>query len=243
MSTNLLSTYRRLRNRLAPLTFAPPVTHVYQPLDYAWEPHREYLERWGGATGRVVLLGMNPGPFGMAQTGVPFGDVVMVTEWLGIEGRVGRPAIEHPKRPVEGFACRRREGSGRRFWGWARSRFGTPERFFERFFVLNYCPLLFLEESGRNRTPDKLPAEERRPLLVACDAALVAALSALEPRLAVGIGRFAEARLETVDARKRGGKERLPVACILHPSPANPLANASWEATIEAQLADLGVEI
>jgi single-strand selective monofunctional uracil DNA glycosylase len=234
--TQLAAVYRQLSRDLSGLCFAPPVTHVYDPLEYAWEPHRQYLERFGCAPGRVVLLGMNPGPFGMAQTGVPFGDVVMVRDWLGIQASVGSPAREHPKRPVAGFGCARREGSGRRFWGWARSRFGTPERFFARFFVLNYCPLLFLEESGRNRTPDQLPPAERRALEEACDQALSAALARLEPALSVGVGRFAEARLRSV-----AGGGATPIGCILHPSPANPRANAGWEQVAEEQLLALGV--
>jgi single-strand selective monofunctional uracil DNA glycosylase len=218
------------------LRFAPPVTHVYNPLRYAWEPYRRYLERFGGARGRVVLVGMNPGPFGMAQTGVPFGDVGMVRDWMGIEGAVGRPPQEHPNRPVRGFACPRSEVSGTRLWGWARRRFGSPQAFFERFFVLNYCPLAFLEESGRNRTPDQLPAAERAALYAACDPALRAAVEELQPRALVGVGRFAADRAAVATA----GLE-LSRGCILHPSPANPGANREWEATVERQLAELGV--
>ena len=151
----------------------PSVPFVYNPLDYARVPHEAYLERWGTRTPREVLLvGMNPGPFGMAQTGVPFGDVTMVRDFLGITGPVGRPVREHPRRPISGFACTRSEVSGTRLWGWARDRFSTAERFFERVFVTNWCPLVFMDESGRNRTPDKLPAGERAPLFRACDEAL-----------------------------------------------------------------------
>ena len=128
-----------------------------------------------GAPVRVLYFGMNPGPFGMAQTGVPFGEVAAVRDWLGIEAPVERPAREHPKRRVEGFACRRSEVSGARLWGWARARFGTPERFFARFFVWNWCPLGFLADSGANLTPAELPAAERRALEAVCDRALAAA--------------------------------------------------------------------
>ena len=135
---------------------------------YARAPHEQYLRRYGDARpSRVLLMGMNPGPFGMAQTGVPFGDVRMVRDFLGIEAPVARPPREHPARPITGFACARSEVSGTRLWGWARDRFGTAERFFERFFVVNYCPLVFMEESGRNRTPDKLPPA-RAPAAARC---------------------------------------------------------------------------
>jgi len=232
----LVAAAKKLADDVDRLSFAPPVTHVYNPLRYAWQPYRRYLERFGSARGRVVLVGMNPGPFGMAQTGVPFGDVAMVRDWMGITGEVGRPPREHPQRPVRGFDCPRSEVSGTRLWGWAARRFGSAEEFFARFLVLNYCPLAFLEESGRNRTPDALPAAERAALYAACDPALRAAVEALQPRAVVGVGRFAADRAAAATA----GLD-VPLGTILHPSPANPGANREWEPTVERQLSELGV--
>lgn len=235
---SLVSIARRLGRDVSQLDFELPVTHVYNPLDYAWQSHRRYLELYGATPKQVVFVGMNPGPWGMAQTGVPFGEVSMVRDWLGIQATVTRPPSEHPKRPIRGFACERSEVSGRRVWGWARDRFGTPELFFERFFVANYCPLSFMEESGRNRTPDKLPKSERDPLLEICDRALVAVVEELEPDLVIGVGKWAEERagiaLAAVDVR---------VGRILHPSPASPLANRGWAEQAERELRELGVEI
>ena len=228
----------KLSREMAELRFAPPVHTVYNPLEYAWEPHVAYLRRYGGAPKEVVLVGMNPGPWGMAQTGVPFGEVELVRDWLGIEGPVGKPRREHPKRLVEGFDCGRSEVSGRRLWGWAREAFGTPERFFARFFIGNYCPLSFMEESGRNRTPDKLPAAERAELFARCDRALRCTVEVLRPRWVVGVGRFAEARARIALA----GLE-VEVASILHPSPANPAANRNWQAEAVAGLRRLGVAL
>ncbi len=225
-----------LTRSLRGLRFGPPVTHVYNPLVYARAPWSVYLERFAAAPKEVVLLGMNPGPFGMAQTGVPFGEVGLVRDWLGIEAPVGRPRREHPKRPVEGFGCTRSEVSGARLWGWARDRFGTPERFFARFFVWNHCPLVFMEESGRNRTPDKLPAAERDALYRRCDRALERAVAILRPRLVVGIGRFAETR-----ARAALAETDVAIGAIPHPSPASPAANRGWAAQAERALAALGV--
>ncbi len=226
---------RELADAVVELRFAEPVTHVYNPLHYAFATHRQYLERYGAAPKDAVLVGMNPGPWGMAQTGVPFGEVNLTREWLGIEGQVSSPKDEHPKRPVQGFACARSEVSGRRVWGWARDVFGTPEAFFARFLVLNYCPLLFLESSGRNRTPDRLPAAEREPLFVACDRALRRAVSCLRPKLVVGVGKFAAGR-----AREALGDE-VRVGEILHPSPASPAANRGWAEQAQRQLEQLGV--
>lgn len=234
----LLEIADALAKKLARLSFGPPVANVYNPLVYAREPYARYLARYGQGPKEVVLLGMNPGPFGMAQTGIPFGEVVAARDWLGLEAPVGRPRREHPKRPVLGFACPKSEVSGARLWGWARQRFGTPERFFARFFVLNYCPLLFLEASGSNLTPDKLPARERLPLEKACDEALRHSVEALSPRLVVGVGRFAE-------GRARAALAGLPIEIgqVLHPSPASPAANFGWVEKVEAQLAELGVEL
>lgn len=228
----------RLADAVDRLAFSPPVTHVYNPLRYAREPHHEYLQRYGGGPKEVLLVGMNPGPWGMAQTGVPFGEIAAVRDWLGIAGSVGRPRDEHPKRPVEGFDCGRSEVSGRRLWGWARERFGTPERFFDRFFIHNYCPLVFMQESGRNHTPDKLPAEEREPLFALCDDALRRTAEALRVERAVGIGVFAEGRCAA--ALEGTG---LPIGRILHPSPASPAANRGWAEQAERELAELDIRL
>ncbi len=227
---------RELCRALAPLHFGAPVSHVYNPLDYAARPHDEYLRRYATGRKRVLFLGMNPGPFGMAQTGVPFGEVQRVRDWLGIEAQVGRPAREHPRRPVRGFACPRSEVSGARLWGAIAAHFGTPERFFARATVANYCPLLFIEQSGRNRTPDKLPAGEREPLFAACDRHLERLVALLEPSWVVGIGAFAQRRASAVFA-----DGRVKVAGVLHPSPANPRANRDWIGEARRDLARAGV--
>jgi single-strand selective monofunctional uracil DNA glycosylase len=237
--TKTLSTISRdLAQTVGRMTFAPPVACVYNPLEYARAPHEAYLERYGRGPKEVLLLGMNPGPFGMAQTGVPFGDVAMVRDWMAIRAAVQRPDKEHDKRRVLGFDCPRSEVSGSRLWGWARDRFGTPERFFSRFFVVNYCPLAFVEESGKNRTPDKLPPAEREPLLAACDTALVEIVHLLEPRWVIGVGAFARDR-----AREALEGHSVNIGTILHPSPASPAANRGWAELVERDLTALGISL
>jgi single-strand selective monofunctional uracil DNA glycosylase len=174
----------------------------------------------------------------MAQTGIPFGDVVIVRDWMKIHAEVDRPPVEHPKRKVEGFNCPRREVSGRRLWGWARDRFRTPSRFFERLFVLNYCPLCFMEQNGRNRTPDRLSRDELEPLLELCDAALQRVVDTLQPRYVLGVGRFAERR-----ARRVLQDSDVPVGFLSHPSPANPAANRNWAETADAALSAAGITL
>ena len=240
----LLAAARELSDTLAALRFAAPVAHVYDPLQYAFAPYQAYVERYGATRKRVVLLGMNPGPFGMMQTGVPFGEVAAVRDWMGIRAPVEPPAQQHPKRPIEGFACKRSEVSGRRLWGWAALRFGSAEAFFGERFVLNYCPLVFLEASGRNLTPDKLRAVERRAVTEACDRHLAAALAALQPEWALGIGGFAERCLRAVLDSDRVDStlaRRVQVAQILHPSPASPAANRGWAEAVDRRLAAIGL--
>ena len=236
LADRILASERTLVRELAALRFGAPVTHVYNPLEYARRPHAAYLHRYARSPLAVLYFGMNPGPFGMTQTGVPFGEVAHVRDWLGIEAAVEKPEREHPKRPVEGFACRRSEVSGARLWGAIRAHYEKPERFFRRAFVANYCPLVFMEASGRNRTPDQLPAHEREALFRACDDALRRLVALLRPARVIGIGRFAEAR-----ARHALDGTDLPIGAILHPSPASPAANRDWAGEAKRELARLGV--
>jgi single-strand selective monofunctional uracil DNA glycosylase len=231
---SLLDAARRLAKATGALQFTPPVACVYNPLEYAWPAHEAYLRRYGGTRKRVIFLGMNPGPFGMAQTGVPFGEVTLVREYLAIEAPVKQPAKLHPKRPVEGFACVRSEVSGARLWGALSQAYPDPRDFFAHGFIANYCPLVFMEASAKNRTPDKLSPAEREALYAACDRHLLALCDALEPELVIGIGKFAE------DRARAALPASVRVATILHPSPASPLANRGWAAQALKQLRALG---
>ena len=201
----------------SPRCASPPrCRRVYDPLDYARRAHAAYLDAYAGSRKRVVFLGMNPGPFGMAQTGVPFGDVAQVRDFLGIEAPVGRPASEHPKRPVQGFACARSEVSGTRLWGAIAAQFGTPARFFADHFVANYCPLLFLEASGRNRTPDKLPAAERERALSRLRSPPAA------PRRGARADLGGRRRRVCRGARARGARRRRARGARAAPEPREP---------------------
>jgi single-strand selective monofunctional uracil DNA glycosylase len=235
-STELIRAMRRLAREADRLRFAPPVRFVYNPMLYAREPAERYITLYAGSRKDVVFLGMNPGPWGMAQTGVPFGEVAAVRDWLLIEGRVSAPVAMHPRVPVHGFDCPRSEVSGRRLWGLMRERFGDAREFARHWFVGNYCPLLFLDASGRNITPDKLVQPDRAVLFPICDRFLAILLSTLRPRWAVGVGAFARRRLEAVAPTLS-----IEVASIPHPSPANPAANRGWARQARAVLRAEGI--
>jgi len=236
VNAGLAAAAKRLRDGVGALSFADPVTHVYNPLDYAWAAHDAYQNRYGAGPKRVIFVGMNPGPFGMVQTGVPFGEVAAVRDWLGIRAEIARPGIEHPKRPIAGFDCTRSEVSGRRLWGLFSERFGTADAFFRDHFVVNYCPLAFVSGTGANITPDKLSAAERAALFGHCDEHLRETVRLLEPEWIIGVGEFAEKR-----AREALAGIDVGIGRVLHPSPASPLANRDWAGMATAQLRELGI--
>ena len=226
---------RKLGRAVDKLRFDKPVTHVYNPLDYAWAAHEQYLRNMNPSGTQILFLGMNPGPWGMAQTGVPFGQIEAVCDWMKIDAPIGKPQPEHPKRPIEGLSCSRSEVSGERLWGLFRKRFKTPKQFFKKHFVANYCPLVFMEEGGKNRTPDKLSAAEREPLDAICDTHLAALLKAIQPEWAVGVGVYAEKCLQRV------ADDSVKISRILHPSPASPAANRGWAEAATKQLTEAGI--
>lgn len=233
---NLFESARILARSVDALTFAPPVACTYNPLVYAAEPHEIYLRKYAQPPKKVLFLGMNPGPWGMAQTGVPFGEVATVRDWLGIQTPVQQPSSLHPKRPIQGFACPKYEVSGRRLWGLFARRFGTADNFFAHHFVANYCPLVFMTSSGANLTPDKLPTHEATPLFQACDQHLRDVVLHLRPEWVVGVGGFAEAR-----AREALAGLGISITRILHPSPASPAANRGWAEAATRQLTAAGI--
>ncbi|XP_041815143.1 single-strand-selective monofunctional uracil-DNA glycosylase 1 [Chelmon rostratus] len=237
-STRFLQVELELNTHLRRLTFSEPVRYIYNPLEYAWDTHRCYVEKYCQGGQRILFLGMNPGPFGMAQTGVPFGEVKSVVDWLKITGEVGHPPEEHPKRRITGLACTQSEVSGARFWGFFRKLCGEPSVFFQHCFVHNLCPLIFMSASGKNLTPPELPAAEREALLALCDIALCQAVEALGVSMVIGVGRVAEQRARR--ALSAAGVN-VRVEGIMHPSPRNPLANKGWEEVAKAKLAELGV--
>lgn len=237
-SRALITAYRRLSSAAGRLRFAPPVRYVYNPLAYAREPAELYLSRYAAGRKEALFMGMNPGPWGMAQTGVPFGAIPMAGGWLGIREPVQAHEGGHPRVPVKGFDCTRSEVSGMRLWGFLRDTYGTAQAMARELFVANYCPLLFLDDDGRNLTPDRISRADQPALFAACDAHLREVIAALEPQWLVGVGLFAAGRARAV---AEAGGLPVRVASIPHPSPANPKSQKDWPGQAAAALRAAGV--
>lgn len=238
IAKRLLTATRKVCRELNGLEFSEPVTHVYNPLTYAKKSHYQYIERFGATQKSVLFMGMNPGPWGMAQTGIPFGEIAAVRDWMGIEESVQKPKIQHPKRPIEGFACEKSEVSGRRLWGLFAEHYPKPEAFFKDYYIVNYCPLVWMEESGRNRTPDKVAAREMEPVIAACDRYVLTYLEQFQPDYVVGVGAYAEKCLKRIC--KSSDLDPV-IGKLLHPSPASPAANKDWAGKATKQLQELGI--
>lgn len=238
VSSELIKAGRLLADELRPLRFSHPVTHTYLTVDYAREGYEAYLETFANSKKRTLLLGMNPGPFGMAQTGVPFGEIAAVRDWMKLSPNIGKPDNEHPKRRIQGMDCPKSEVSGRRLWGLFSEKFPNAKDFFKDHLVINFCPLIWMKDSGANLTPDKISAAEMSAADAACQKHLRRLIELLEPQYLIGVGGYAENQMQI--AQNELGTHAT-VAKILHPSPASPAANRGWAEVAERQLREIGV--
>ena len=207
------------------------IEYVTNPLDYAWEYHQSYLSQYGGLGAKTLLLGMNPGPFGMAQCGVPFGATEIAKKFLKISGTIRDPIGRHPKRPIEGLDFQRQEVSGTRLWGLLKDIWKDPVTIHQNVFLVNHCPLLLLGESGRNITPANISGPTVKKLLKLCDEHLKEVVECLGITRIIGVGKYAEKR-----AKIAFSGTDIEITTCWHPSPASPLSNrndgADWRANV-----------
>ncbi|CAD5118156.1 DgyrCDS6890 [Dimorphilus gyrociliatus] len=239
IANSILDIEIKLCNELASLEYLHPVSFIYNPIDYAAELHCDFISKYGQNPKKVLFVGMNPGPFGMAQTGVPFGEVKTVKDWFKVEGKIGKPAKECVKRKISGLECQRSEVSGERFWSLFKKLCGTPDNFSKAAYVHNFCPLLFLKESGKNLTPVDLKIDLRKKVNSMCLKSLSEVIKVIEPKWIIGIGKYAKDNIDK--ACKLFDIENVKTAVVMHPSPANPQANKGWENIAIAQLSEIGV--
>jgi len=91
-----------------------------------------------------------------------------------------------------------------------------------------------MEESGSNKTPDKLSPLLKNDIFDPCDKCLRDLVTITGVKKVIGVGKFARKRIE------KSVGDICEVGDILHPSPASPKANKNWTGEIEKQLTDLG---
>ncbi len=238
IAARLIRAGRDLVEELRPLKFSAPVTHTYLTTEYAAAGYEGYLEKFGNSRKRVLMLGMNPGPYGMAQTGVPFGEIALVRDWMGLNPEIGKPDNEHPKRKITGMDCPKSEVSGKRLWGYFSEKFPKADDFFKDHLVINFCPLIWMKDTAANLTPEKIKAAEMAPVDAACHKHLQKLIELLEPRYLIGVGAYAEKKMAL--AKEDLGADGI-VGKILHPSPASPAANRGWAEAAEKQLREQGI--
>ncbi|XP_075222511.1 single-strand-selective monofunctional uracil-DNA glycosylase [Lycorma delicatula] len=205
----------------------PPVEYIYNPLEYAFEVHSNFVNKFCNEKKQLLFLGMNPGPWGMMQTGVPFGDINTVKNWLKLSGNITEPHRQHPNKRVKGFDCKRVEVSGKRFWSLAQHLSNNnPNTFFSNSFLHNYFPLVLLSSTGKNITPADLKSSDQKLIQNICNESLLEILAHLQVKYVIAIGRFAERRV--VSLLKNKNVTDIKVVYISHPSPRNPASNKDW---------------
>lgn len=240
LAEELLRIELELCAQLSALKFSHPVEFVYSPINYAFNLHAQFVRKFANTTKKVIFLGMNPGPWGMSQTGVPFGEVSVVRDWLAISGPVSKPIKEHPSRLVSGLECHRSEVSGKRFWGLFQELCGSnPHVFFQHCFIYNQCPIALMSVSGKNITPAELKASESKTLLAICDRALSKVLQLLQVETVVAIGKFAEKRANI--AVRDANLKSIQVVSIPHPSPRNASCSSNWKEIVLKVLENLNL--
>ena len=281
---DLIKTTCALADDLHALRRPAGVSHVYNPLRYMWPAHERFLsrhyvtDRASAPDGRLdfyepagtarprqyLILGMNPGPHGMVQTGLPFGDVVNAAAMLGYRtgDQVLAPVLDgvelHPGRPVIGLVATRREASGERLWGGLAAIFGGLDQTLAQCFAANYCPLAYFADDaqGTNVTPEDFgkktingkPNPRHDPGYAAeldkiCLPYLVRVARAMRVEVILAVGRYAEAKANIIAALCPEATRRCPspkVVYLTHPSPLATRSAGEWATMARHALENVG---
>lgn len=191
------------------------VQYVYNPVDYAYAGYSRYVRKYLKSSKKILFVGLNPGPYGMCQTGIPFGDVSTVKEWMELEMDISKPLDECPKKPVDGLKCTTVEQSGKRFWGFFKKKCGAADNFFRNAFVINYCPIAFFDRSGKNVTPNELEVSSREELEKICDEYLEKVVEMVKCEIIICVGRYAEHKVKSIFI----DNSEINILYMKHPSP------------------------
>ncbi|XP_016837104.2 single-strand selective monofunctional uracil DNA glycosylase [Nasonia vitripennis] len=222
---------------------------VYNPLEYAAQVHATYVNSYCKSSKKILIIGENPGPWGMCQTGVPFGEIDAVRDWLQISGPVGKPPEEHPKKLILGFDCHRREQSGKRLFGYFRELCGSADNFLKHTFLYNYCPITLLNrEGGKYVNLKELKKKDNEELFSACDDTLIDVIKLLGIELILAMGNFAEQRAKAaLEKALDAGDNLLDVDSIRvlrvpHPSPMSQyVRKGKWNEMVNDILTEHGL--
>ena len=138
---------------------------VWNPGRYGERWHRRFRETYPPGPNPVLLLGLNPGPYGMGQTGIPFTDIRRLESdlpelaaRLRTDGEsIGLPGLAPPdlRRRLD----RTFESSSIRVYRFLRLAGGSAGAGWRRVVAANPCPMLFMEG-----TVNRTPADLRRAL-------------------------------------------------------------------------------
>ena len=113
----------------------------YNPLNYAWNVHEEYLRRMGGLGAKNGGSWNESGTSWMGQMGIPFAATSVVRDLLGISGiPVNQPNTPDERRPVIGLEYHKEEVSGTRLWGLLNDHMAMLTRLHPEFSLVNHCP-------------------------------------------------------------------------------------------------------
>jgi single-strand selective monofunctional uracil DNA glycosylase len=177
---------------------------VLNPGRYGERWHARFRRAYPMSPRPLLVFGLNPGPYGMAQTGVPFTDLKRLESalpglWKDLVASgepVTRPGLAPPS--LARHLTRTFESSSVRVYRFLERAYGRPELALREVVFVNPCPLLFIDpETGANRTPADLPralrARKAAELVHAFEelrrATVLEAVAELEPRGAILLGR------------------------------------------------------
>jgi single-strand selective monofunctional uracil DNA glycosylase len=220
--------------RFSSRRFAPLARSIARATGWLVLDPSRYGERWHAPFRRLypprarplLVFGLNPGPYGMAQTGIPFTDLKRLAQGLprlaaelARSGeRLSLPGLAPSS--LQPFLTRTFESSSVRVHRFLRLAHGSAERAFREVVFVNPCPLLFIDRAlGENRTPADLPRALRAGVDEARVEVVSVAVARLRARGAIVLGRDAAAAL-SVPLRARLG-ERAVVEWE-HPARAVP---------------------
>jgi len=254
VADQILAASDRLSERLAAL---PPVGDLValDPTRYCRSAWAAYLQM-AARLGCVLVVGMNPGPHGMAQTGVPFTDPWIVDELDLQAPRADVPPADipavgswrHRSHRARGVLGSKREESAKRLWPLLREICApyaavgpsadkiaeATRRVCNEVLLVNALPICWLDPAGKNVSAEQVekraPAQVREGLRDLVNEWLQAVADILRPAAVIGVGRWAREFVTDLDVDHF---VEIPFRDgIKHPSPSAG-SEAAWRAEAE----------